>query len=332
MARAARTVLTLPKGAVMRVSGCFLALLGGACAPAPPSGWSGYVEGDYIYMASPLGGRLESLAIQPGEQVNAGAILFRLDDDVEESAREQAGAQLEAARAQAANTQKGRRPDEIAVIRSQLTQAKAQSVLAREELARRQSLTPGGAVSASELDAARVQVTQAGARVNELEASLRTAELPARVDERIAAQAQAQAASAALRQSEWRQAQKQQRAPADARVADTYFRPGEYVNAGQPVVSLLPSSNIKARFFVPEAEVSHIKMGDSVLLSCDGCGEPIEAHVSRIATQPEYTPPVIYSNEQRAKLVFMVEARPSPQGALRLKPGQPLDVRRGSTP
>ncbi len=141
-----------------------------------------------------------------------------------------------------------------------------------------------------------------------------------------------QAASAALRQSEWRREQKQQRAPVDAQVADTYFRPGEYVGAGQPVLSLLPPANIKARFFVPEAEVGRIKTGDAVQLSCDGCGAPIAARISRIAPQPEYTPPVIYSNAQRAKLVFMAEARPAPQDAPRLKPGQPLDVQRATAP
>ncbi len=316
----------------MRGLGCCLALTTAACTPAPPSGWSGYAEGDYLYMAAPLGGRLEQLAVQSGEKVAAGAVLFMLDDEAESAAEAQARAQLEAARAQAANIQTGRRPDEIAVIRSQLAQARAQAVLAQEELARRQSLTPGGAISGSELDAARASAAQTRARVSELEASLRTAELPARVDERLAAQAQTQAASAALRQSEWRLEQKQQRAPVDAQVADTFFRQGEYVSPGQPVVSLLPPANIKARFFVPEVELGGLQLGEAVQLTCAGCGAPIMARVSRIATQPEYTPPVIYSNEQRAKLVFMVEARPALQDATRLKPGQPLDVRRAATP
>ena len=112
--------------------------------------------------------------------------------------------------------------------------------------------------------------------------------------------------------------------------ADTLFRVGEWVAAGQPVVSLLPPSQLKARFFVPEAALAQLHGGAAVRLSCDGCGAPITAHVSRIATEPEYTPPVIYSNEQRAKLVFMVEARPDAQDAARLKPGQPLDVQAGS--
>ena len=119
-------------------------------------------------------------------------------------------------------------------------------------------------------------------------------------------------------------------APADAQVAETFYRLGEWVGAGQPVLALLPPTQIKARFFVPETDVATLKAGDVVQLSCDGCGTPIAARVSRIATQAEYTPPVIYSNAQRAKLVFMVEARPDAADAPRLKPGLPLDVRRAA--
>ncbi len=114
----------------------------------------------------------------------------------------------------------------------------------------------------------------------------------------------------------------------DAQVADTYFRPGEYVGAGQPVLALLPAANLKARFFVAEGEVATLAAGQAVTLHCDGCGAPIAARISRIATQAEYTPPVIYSNSQRARLVFLVEARPEAKDAARLRPGQPLDVRR----
>jgi HlyD family secretion protein len=121
-----------------------------------------------------------------------------------------------------------------------------------------------------------------------------------------------------------------QDAPAAARVADTYFRVGEWVNAGVPVVSLLPEGAIKARFFVPEADLGSITPGQAVTLSCDGCGAPIAARITRIATQAEYTPPVIFSNAQRAKLVFMVEAKPDGTDGKRLKPGQPLDVRRAT--
>jgi HlyD family secretion protein len=163
--------------------------------------------------------------------------------------------------------------------------------------------------------------------VVELEAALRVARLPARSDERTSADALSDAARAALAQSQWRERQKQQRAPSDALVADTLFRVGEWVNPGQPVVALLPPAGVKARFFVPEAELAALRLGQAVELRCDGCGAPLPARIDFIASRAEYTPPVIYSNSQRARLVFMVEARPEAKDGARLKPGQPLDVK-----
>jgi HlyD family secretion protein len=204
---------------------------------------------------------------------------------------------------------------------------RAQAVLATSELARTQQLVSQGFLSPSKLDDARAASRQADARVAELNAALRVARLPSRNDERAAADALADAARAALAQQQWREQQTQQRAPAEAQVADTFYRVGEWVNAGQPVVSLLPATAIKARFFVPEAELGTLKVGQNVELRCDGCGAPLPARIDFIATRAEYTPPVIYSNAQRARLVFMVEARPAASDAARLKPGQPLDVR-----
>jgi len=97
------------------------------------------------------------------------------------------------------------------------------------------------------------------------------------------------------------------------------------VPAGRPVVSLLPPGNIKVRFFVPEPVLASIDYGDVVKVGCDSCSSDITAHISFIARQSEFTPPVIYSLEERSKLVFLVEALPSNPGALRV--GQPVDVR-----
>lgn len=307
-----------------------LLLLVGACSEKPATGWSGYAEGDYVYIAAPLAGRLETLAVQAGQNVAKDAVLFTLDAEAERAARDEAAARLTSARAQAANTEKGRRGDEVAITEAQLAQAQASAALAQSDLARQQQLVAQGFVSQARLDDATMAVRQAQARVAELTAALRVARLPARVDERVASQATATAAAQALRQTQWRAMQKQQLSPASALVADVFFRPGEFVPAGQPVLALLPPANVKARFFVPEAEMARVSAGQQVLLSCDGCGAPIAARVTRIATQAEYTPPVIYSNAQRAKLVFMVEARPDPAQLGRLHPGQPLDVRPAS--
>jgi len=284
-----------------------------------------------VYVAAPLAGTLASLQVQSGQQVARGQPLFALEAQSEEAARAEAQARLAAARYQAANTDKGKRPAELAVQEEQLSQARAQLALARRELARKAPLAETGALSRSEVDAARATADEAQARVGELEAALRVARLPARSDERAAADAQVEAARQSLRQNEWREGQKRQAAPAAGVVSDTFYRSGEFVPAGSPVLALLPPGNVKARFYVPEAELQSVALGHGVQLSCDGCGKPIEARVSFIATQPEYTPPVIYSNAQRSKLVFLVEAKPVNVGdAARLRPGQPLDVRRAA--
>jgi HlyD family secretion protein len=302
----------------------------GACGPKADPAWAGYVEGEYVYVASPIAGALTTLTVQRGDEVKRGAPLFALDDQAERAAREEAAARASGAGAQAADLAKGKRDQEIAVVQAQIAQARAQAVQASADLARQEALVKQGFVSTSRLDDVRAAARQARARVAELEASLRVAHLPARSDERDAAAASTDAARYALEQARWREQQKQQSAPADARVADTFFRAGEWVGAGQPVVSLLPPGATKARFFVPEGELGAIAIGQAVSLACDGCSAPVAARISFIATKAEYTPPVIYSNSQRARLVFMVEARPDPKDALRLRPGQPIDVRRAA--
>ena len=314
---------------------CPLIILASACSKQPTASWSGYAEGDYVYIAAPLAGRLDSLAVQAGQNVVRGDVLFSLDAEVERAARDEAAARLAGARAQAANLDKGRRNDEIAMTQAQLAQAQANAVSVRNDLVRQQQLVTQGFISRARLEDATTALRQAQARVEELSAALRVARLPARPDERLATQAGATAANEVLRQSQWRAQQKQQVAPSDALVSDVFFRLGEFVPAGQPVMALLPPENIKARFFIPEGELAKISVGQAVMLACDGCQAPIPARITRIASQAEYTPPVIYSNAQRAKLVFMVEARPEKRDAMRLHPGQPLDVqlaRAGPTP
>jgi HlyD family secretion protein len=301
-----------------------------ACAPKQPEAWSGYAEGEYVYVAAALAGGLVRLDAQRGQPVEAGAPLFALEAGNEQAAKAEAVARVDTARAQAANIAKGRRSDELAVVEAQLAQARTQAQLAASELARQQGLIAQGFVSAARLDEARSAEAQAQARVAELGAALRVARLPARTEEQAAAVAQLQAAEQSLAQSAWRVAQKLVVAPLRARVAETYFREGEWVGAGQPVVSLLPEGGVKARFFVPQAELAGLALGQPVNVRCDGCGAPLAAHISFIAPQAEYTPPVIYSNAQRAKLVFMVEARPTAADAARLRPGLPIDVQRGS--
>ena len=284
------------------------------------------MEGEYVYIAAPIGGALTTLAVQRGADVKRGALLFDLDADSERAAREQAAAQALSAHAQAQDLDTGKRALEIDVIRAQLIQAQAQAAQAAAELVRQEQLVAQGFVTAAHLDDTRAAARAAMARVQELQASLQVARLPGRSQARAAASAGTDAARFALELARWRESQKRQTAPADARVADTFFRQGEWVNAGQPVVSLLPPGATKVRFFVPENALAGITVGNPVVIRCDGCLAPIPAHITFLSSQAEYTPPVIYSNSQRARLVYMVEARPEKADEARLRPGQPVDV------
>lgn len=163
-------------------------------------------------------------------------------------------------------------------------------------------------------------------RVDELAADLATSRLGARTDEVRAADAAVEAAQAKLAQARWSLAQKSQAAPAGALVFDTLFRRGEFVPAGKPVVALLPPGNVKLRFYVPQELVGRIRIGQTALVRLDGRPEPVRVQVSFVSPEAEYTPPVIYSSQSRAKLVFLIEAKPDPDQAAGLHPGQPVDV------
>ena len=134
-------------------------------------------------------------------------------------------------------------------------------------------------------------------------------------------------ARAALAMAQWRLAQRRVAAPVGGLVADVLARAGETLAAGAPVVSLLPPSNIFVRFFVPEPDLASIHRGDRLKLICDRCPQDLTATISFISPQAEFTPPLIYSESSRAKLVYLVEARPPPDQAALINPGQPIEVR-----
>ncbi|HEY8506536.1 MAG TPA: HlyD family efflux transporter periplasmic adaptor subunit, partial [Gemmataceae bacterium] len=307
------------------------AALGGlaGCAPAENGRVQGYVEGEFVYVASPQPGELEYLYVRRGARVEAGEPLFALEEEPERAARDEARRRLAQARANLEDAKKGKRPSEIEAIEAQLRQAQAALALSESELARLQRLHPTGAATVEELDRARSGRNQDAARVLQLEAELKTARLGARQDQIEAAEAEVRAREAALARAEWNLAQKRQAAPQAGLVFDTLYREGEWVSAGRPVVALLPPANVKVRAFVPEARVATVQVGDPVRVTADGLPEPFTGTVSFISPRAEFTPPVIYSRESRGKLVFMTEIVFDPETAARLHPGQPVDVEFG---
>lgn len=172
-----------------------------------------------------------------------------------------------------------------------LAQVKASLVNAQQTFDRAETLARTGAGTQKDLDAATMVLRDAQARLNSAQTRL---------------------------------SRRKVFSPVDGTVQQIYFRPGEMVPADRPVLSVLPPGNIKVRFYVPQAALPRIAYGDAIKIGCDGCASGLTARVSFIARQSEFTPPVIYSLEERSKLVFLIEALPEKPEAVRV--GQPVDV------
>lgn len=298
----------------------------GLAGPAAQAPWQGYGEGELVLIGSTLGGTVEAVTVRRGQRVEAGGALFTLDRALEEAQEAEAAARLEAAQARLENLRKGRRQPEIDALKAQKGQAEAQLRLAQISLDRQRRLTGSTAALPERLDEAQAEVARLRARIAEVASQIALAELPGREDEIAAAEAEAAAAVAARAQAAWRIAQKAAAAPAAGLVFDVYFRAGEAVSPGQPVVALLPPQNRLVRFFVPQAERASLTPGRRVLVACDGCGAPIPAAVAFVSPRVEYTPPVLYGREGRQRLMFLAEARPLERAEL-VNPGQPVEVR-----
>lgn len=303
----------------------FMALLAG-CQSAEEEKFQGYVEGEPVLVAAQQSGQLTSLRVQRGDEVKSGTPLFSQDQATEAASVSQAQAQLAQAQAQQSNLATGKRPPEIAVIEAQLKDAEARRTLSAEQLARQQALVAKGFVSAESLDQARTQLARDQAGVAQMRAQLDSARLPGRKEERAGAQAQVLASQAALEQSTIKLEQKSQVSPVSGQVQDIYYRAGEWAAPGQPVVSILPAENIKVRFFVPESTLGALRTGQAVAIHCDGCPATVPATIRFISTTAEYTPPVLFSEKNRHRLVYLVEAWPQPKDAAQLHPGQPVSV------
>ncbi|MBI5847006.1 MAG: HlyD family efflux transporter periplasmic adaptor subunit [Nitrospirae bacterium] len=313
---------------VLALLSAIVLIAASGCNKKEETVYQGYAEGEFVLVAAQSAGRLEKRWVQRGQEVAANAPLFALEQENEKSAAREAEARMHIAEANLANITTGRRQSEIEALTASIAQAEAARRLSLEQLERYEKLFASGYVSREQLDEIRASYATNTARVAETKAQLRTAQLSLGRDKEIdAARTGVDAARAVLAQSSWRLEQRAVHAPAPALVHDTFYSEGEWVQAGSPVVSLLPPGNIKLRFFVPEPVLGLVKTGQMVSASCDGCGKPIAAKVSYISRQPEYTPPLIYSREQNPKLVFLIEAWPDAADAVRLHPGQPMEIK-----
>ena len=268
-----------------------LALLATACARAPSNQLQGYGEADYIYLASQESGVVSELFVHEGDRVDAGARVFKLDP------------QRLSYNAQSVSASR-------AALVQAVEAAEADARLAQRNFARSTELARQGFVSHAKLDADRAARDAADARLDQARRQLTGA-----------------GAESGLAQE--RLQDLSGNAPAAGTIERVYHRPGEVVPAGQPIAALLTPANMKVRFFAPQAMLARLQPGARVTVTCDNaagsaCARAFNAHVSRVANEPQFTPPVIYSLDQRDKLVFLVEVRMDE--ASPIQPGMPVSV------
>lgn len=297
------------------------------CSDRSSSAYQGYVEGEFVFVSSSEAGRLDRLHVSRGQLVPAGAPLFVLESGIETAAVRKGQQELNAAQSVLQDLKTGKRQQEVDVIREQHEQASAAAKKSADNLVRNETLFKSGYIARAQLDEVRAEADANAARVRELKNQLKVAALPARADQIKAQAAAVASARAALDQAEWKLNQKAITATRSGLVFDTMYREGEWVPPGSPIVRMLPPENIKIRFFVPQTRIGTLSKGQAVSIRCDGCAADVPAKITYISTEPEYTPPIIYSNETRSKLVFMIEAHPSLDKAAGLHPGQPVEVR-----
>lgn len=296
------------------------------CGDGGPAEYQGYATADLVYVGAEESGRIASLAVKRGDTVAAGAPLFALDATVYAAERERAAARLERAQAALAKVRAARQqPEEIDVLRARERQAEAALMLSTEELERQRRLRARGVTPVATLDKAESQFRRDRAALEEIREQIRLGRLPARDHDIAVALAEVEAAKAELKSAAERLGRRRVSAPVDAVVQDVLYRPGEVVDAGKPVVVLLPPGNLRFRFYVPETALASLRVGGRVRIACDGCAAELTARVGFVSSEAEYTPPVIFSPEERRKFVYRIEATPE-GGARAIKPGQPLTV------
>ncbi|NJN46053.1 MAG: HlyD family efflux transporter periplasmic adaptor subunit [Candidatus Competibacteraceae bacterium] len=290
----------------------------------------GYVEGEYVLIAPIETAQIIALEVQRGDKIIANQPLVQLERRDAEIAVAQARAAVAQAERQLADLHQGKRAEEIAVIEASLASAKAQAAEAGRVLQRQTKLLKDGTTTQADFDEASTNLALAQAKVAEFDADLAVAKLPARSEAIKASEAAVEQARAVLENAEWRLAQRTLTFKKSGKVFDIIRNPGEIAGPQAPVISVLPDGAVKLRLYVSEVALSSVSPGSKLTVRCDGCDSGMTATVNYVASDPEFTPPVLYSLENRQKLVYLVEARPDSASSA-LKPGQIVDVELADT-
>jgi HlyD family secretion protein len=314
----------------------FLLVLGWAAtkvfAPAAPQDlFAGYVEGDLVQIGPVEGERLAKLDVSPGDRVDRGAELFTMATPVLDEQHVAAKGQVDQAEANLKNLKESlQRPEQIAVLQAAVTSAKAALVLSQTDYERQETLLSKGAATVAARDQARFARDRDQANLAQAERQIEAGLMPSRPHEINAANAAIAQAQAQLQEIDVRIGRQTVHAPDNGVIQDVYFWPGEIIAAGQPILALLPPQNRKIRFYVPEPQLARFQLGARIAVSCDNCPPKLEGRVIFISQQAEFTPPVIFSLQERGKLVFRIDARLDDASIL-LPLGLPLTARLAQT-
>jgi HlyD family secretion protein len=300
-----------------------IALLPGLGHPAPV-GWNGYIEDDYYYASAASAGTIQSIAVAEGQLVKKGDVLFVLDQSQQRAQYDAAQARADAAEATLQNLQTGSRQEEIDVTNAQLMKAQADLSLATQNLARTQDLFDRGLTPVSALDQSKATVKAAQAAVDQLQAQLKVQQLPARDAQVIGAEASLAAAKADADTAKATLDNRTVTAPEDGRIERLFFKAGEVAGAGVPVASIGGGDAMKVLFYVNETDRQQFALGQQISVSCDGCATGLTATISHFDSDPQFTPPIIYSRDERNRLVFQTEAVLDQQDSV--LPGQPVSI------
>ncbi|MDO5046261.1 HlyD family secretion protein [Campylobacter sp.] len=302
-----------------------LLLLSGCQKDDSSRHFNGYLEGDYIHISPYFSGRISKIHVKEAQSVNSGQLLLELEDTLETINLNSAKANLNSLEARLEDLNLGMRKEEIEQIKAKLDEAKAASWLASKNWERTKKLIAKNSISDKEADIIKAEFQRANAVVSELEASLKIANLPARENQIKSLKAQIKAAKEDIKAKEWQLNETKIYAPKAGKIESVFFKPSEWVANGQPVILLLPLSELKAKFFVPISDIASFKEGEKIEISCKGY-EDFSATIVKIASKPEYTPPIIYSENTQDTLTYRVEALLDNPSEF-LHPSLPISVR-----
>jgi HlyD family secretion protein len=249
---------------------------------------NGYIDADLTYISSEFGGKLSEINISRGSFVSINQPLFKLEQTYESLSVKISD-------------------DSTKKLFAQKEEIASKIKYAKINLERTLNMQKKEAASADELDIAKMNLAVLNEQLNTIDAEIKQN-------------------SFETAQKEWKKSQKESIAPISGFVFDTYFTKGEFVNIAQPVLSLVAKENIKVIFFAPEDEVGNIKLNQSVKVFIDGAKEPLFGSVSYISNIAEYTPPIIFSREERQKLVFKVEVKLKDIDLNKMHLGQPVSL------